>query len=293
MPLFLEMFKGSMKTFILYKKNDILICGFTVVATNINLTHTHHSPSLSFSSHLLLLLLLPASSSGLLLVFLLLPHCFCVCLCSPGQEPFKRRPFFKHLHAARRWLAAAQFAQSPHEICTGLISTLNSILKNWEMHSIEILRNHNWKNKSDGCGRHLEGKCDGLWLWLNDLFADVHATDDCFSLRSTCFDCFILPHQSALVFLALSEQTLDSVGRSRQESLSSIEEDDYDTLDDIDSDKNIVRTKVRTARCSQWNSDADPVVGLTPVWNRQVALVWPHEMPQTPRFCSSEDDAEW
>uniref|UniRef100_A0A7N6AXH6 SID1 transmembrane family, member 2 n=1 Tax=Anabas testudineus TaxID=64144 RepID=A0A7N6AXH6_ANATE len=34
------------------------------------------------------------------------------------------------------------------------------------------------------------------------------------------------------------------VGRSRQESLSSVEEDDYDTLDDIDSDKNIVRTKV-------------------------------------------------
>uniref|UniRef100_A0A8C6TLL0 SID1 transmembrane family, member 2 n=1 Tax=Neogobius melanostomus TaxID=47308 RepID=A0A8C6TLL0_9GOBI len=32
-------------------------------------------------------------------------------------------------------------------------------------------------------------------------------------------------------------------GRSRQESLSSVEEDDYDTLDDIDSDKNIVRTK--------------------------------------------------
>uniref|UniRef100_A0A673A1E0 SID1 transmembrane family, member 2 n=1 Tax=Sphaeramia orbicularis TaxID=375764 RepID=A0A673A1E0_9TELE len=39
------------------------------------------------------------------------------------------------------------------------------------------------------------------------------------------------------------ERTLDSVGRSRQESLSSVEEDDYDTLDDIDSDKNIVRTK--------------------------------------------------
>uniref|UniRef100_A0A673A178 SID1 transmembrane family, member 2 n=1 Tax=Sphaeramia orbicularis TaxID=375764 RepID=A0A673A178_9TELE len=36
---------------------------------------------------------------------------------------------------------------------------------------------------------------------------------------------------------------LYSVGRSRQESLSSVEEDDYDTLDDIDSDKNIVRTK--------------------------------------------------
>uniref|UniRef100_A0A3P8UPK4 SID1 transmembrane family member 2 n=1 Tax=Cynoglossus semilaevis TaxID=244447 RepID=A0A3P8UPK4_CYNSE len=39
------------------------------------------------------------------------------------------------------------------------------------------------------------------------------------------------------------ERSLDSMGRSRQESLSSVEEDDYDTLDDIDSDKNIVRTK--------------------------------------------------
>uniref|UniRef100_A0AAQ4P9B3 SID1 transmembrane family, member 2 n=1 Tax=Gasterosteus aculeatus aculeatus TaxID=481459 RepID=A0AAQ4P9B3_GASAC len=40
-----------------------------------------------------------------------------------------------------------------------------------------------------------------------------------------------------------AERSLDSVGRSRLESLSSVEEDDYDTLDDIDSDKNIVRTK--------------------------------------------------
>ncbi|XP_061574950.1 SID1 transmembrane family member 2 isoform X2 [Cololabis saira] len=39
------------------------------------------------------------------------------------------------------------------------------------------------------------------------------------------------------------ERSLDSVGRSRQESLSSVEEDDYDTLDDVNSDKNIVRTK--------------------------------------------------
>ncbi|XP_041850646.1 SID1 transmembrane family member 2 isoform X2 [Melanotaenia boesemani] len=39
------------------------------------------------------------------------------------------------------------------------------------------------------------------------------------------------------------ERSLDSVGRSRQESLSSVEEDDYDILDDINSDKNIVRTK--------------------------------------------------
>ncbi|XP_068441235.1 SID1 transmembrane family member 2 isoform X2 [Clinocottus analis] len=39
------------------------------------------------------------------------------------------------------------------------------------------------------------------------------------------------------------ERSLDSVGRIRHESLSSVEEDDYDTLDDINSDKNIVRTK--------------------------------------------------
>lgn len=45
--------------------------------------------------------------------------------------------------------------------------------------------------------------------------------------------------------LLQSERSLESVARSRQESLSSIEEDDYDTLDDIHSDKNIVRTKVR------------------------------------------------
>uniref|UniRef100_A0A672IMS5 SID1 transmembrane family, member 2 n=1 Tax=Salarias fasciatus TaxID=181472 RepID=A0A672IMS5_SALFA len=41
----------------------------------------------------------------------------------------------------------------------------------------------------------------------------------------------------------MGKRSLDSVGRSRQESLSSVEEDDYDTLDDINSDKNIVRTK--------------------------------------------------
>ncbi|KAK2831132.1 hypothetical protein Q7C36_016218 [Tachysurus vachellii] len=39
------------------------------------------------------------------------------------------------------------------------------------------------------------------------------------------------------------ERSLDTVVRGRQESLSSVEEDDYDTLADIDSDKNIIRTK--------------------------------------------------
>lgn len=46
--------------------------------------------------------------------------------------------------------------------------------------------------------------------------------------------------------LLFTERSLDGVGRCRQESLSSVEEDDYDTLDDINSDKNIVRTKVAT-----------------------------------------------
>uniref|UniRef100_A0A672M5U2 SID1 transmembrane family member 2 n=1 Tax=Sinocyclocheilus grahami TaxID=75366 RepID=A0A672M5U2_SINGR len=49
---------------------------------------------------------------------------------------------------------------------------------------------------------------------------------------------------SCCQFSALSlARSLESVGRSRHESLSSVEEDDYDTLADIDSDKNIVRTK--------------------------------------------------
>ncbi|XP_061639131.1 SID1 transmembrane family member 2 isoform X5 [Phyllopteryx taeniolatus] len=43
--------------------------------------------------------------------------------------------------------------------------------------------------------------------------------------------------------ICIERSVWKNVGRSRQESLSSIEEDDYDTLDDINSDKNIVRTK--------------------------------------------------
>ncbi|XP_056329386.1 SID1 transmembrane family member 2 isoform X4 [Danio aesculapii] len=49
----------------------------------------------------------------------------------------------------------------------------------------------------------------------------------------------ITAHHVAIRF----ERSLESISRSRQESLSSVEEDDYDTLADIDSDKNIVRTK--------------------------------------------------
>lgn len=41
------------------------------------------------------------------------------------------------------------------------------------------------------------------------------------------------------------DHSLDNmVGRPRLDSLSSVEEDDYDTLADIESDKNVIRTKV-------------------------------------------------
>ncbi|XP_019398639.1 PREDICTED: SID1 transmembrane family member 2 isoform X4 [Crocodylus porosus] len=46
------------------------------------------------------------------------------------------------------------------------------------------------------------------------------------------------------VSYAYAERSLDNVaGRPRLDSLSSVEEDDYDTLADIDSDKNVIRTK--------------------------------------------------
>lgn len=44
---------------------------------------------------------------------------------------------------------------------------------------------------------------------------------------------------------AAGERSLENVaGRPRLDSLSSVEEDDYDTLADIDYDKNVIRTKV-------------------------------------------------
>ncbi|NXL61732.1 SIDT2 protein, partial [Chordeiles acutipennis] len=47
---------------------------------------------------------------------------------------------------------------------------------------------------------------------------------------------------------AMGERSLENVaGRPRLDSLSSVEEDDYDTLADIDYDKNVIRTKVYTS----------------------------------------------
>lgn len=45
--------------------------------------------------------------------------------------------------------------------------------------------------------------------------------------------------------LSSLDRSFDTVGpRPRLDSMSSVEEDDYDTLTDIDSDKNVIRTKV-------------------------------------------------
>ncbi|XP_077163231.1 SID1 transmembrane family member 2 isoform X2 [Paroedura picta] len=49
---------------------------------------------------------------------------------------------------------------------------------------------------------------------------------------------------SAEASYGYADRSLDNlVGRPRLDSLSSVEEDDYDTLADIDSDKNVIRTK--------------------------------------------------
>lgn len=51
---------------------------------------------------------------------------------------------------------------------------------------------------------------------------------------------------------ATGERSLENVaGRPRMDSLSSVEEDDYDTLADIDYDKNVIRTKVCVPPCPQ------------------------------------------
>uniref|UniRef100_A0A665TVS7 SID1 transmembrane family, member 2 n=1 Tax=Echeneis naucrates TaxID=173247 RepID=A0A665TVS7_ECHNA len=86
----------------------------------------------------------------------------------------------------------------------------------------------------------VENKRYGLVLLVcnqNNNLSSSSPADNGSTLMSFLFD--ILSYS----LLYLSERSLDSVGRSRQESLSSVEEDDYDTLDDINSDKNIVRTK--------------------------------------------------
>uniref|UniRef100_A0A8C9SVP9 SID1 transmembrane family member 2 n=1 Tax=Scleropages formosus TaxID=113540 RepID=A0A8C9SVP9_SCLFO len=81
--------------------------------------------------------------------------------------------------------------------------------------------------------------CPKITLWAKK----IGNPQSGFCIRSLqgCTLCAVLLHVS--LCLLISERPLDSVGRCRQESLSSVEEDDYDTLADIDSDKNIVRTK--------------------------------------------------
>ncbi|NXU18242.1 SIDT2 protein, partial [Pardalotus punctatus] len=59
--------------------------------------------------------------------------------------------------------------------------------------------------------------------------------------------------------IAMGERSLENVaGRPRLDSLSSVEEDDYDTLADIDYDKNVIRTKVCVPR--------PPALPAAPCW---------------------------
>lgn len=69
--------------------------------------------------------------------------------------------------------------------------------------------------------------------------------------------------------LPAPERSLDPEGtRPRLDSMSSVEEDDYDTLTDIDSDKNVIRTKVCTmqahGRASQGRETQCPGPSVPP-----------------------------
>lgn len=67
--------------------------------------------------------------------------------------------------------------------------------------------------------------------------------DNC--LRWVGADLGFCAQQLTPFFLPFSDRPFDPVGpRPRLDSMSSVEEDDYDTLTDIDSDKNVIRTKV-------------------------------------------------
>lgn len=65
---------------------------------------------------------------------------------------------------------------------------------------------------------------------------------------------------------AAGERSLENVaGRPRLDSLSSVEEDDYDTLADIDYDKNVIRTKVRVPPHAPWPpAVCFPLAGVSP-----------------------------
>lgn len=133
------------------------------------------------------------------------PH-FSVCLCSPGQEPFKRRPFFKqlHLHAARWWHAAAWIRSiTPNEICTEPISTTELCHQKtqncirFSSNSIGIFQKSQLRLNIWWLRLTCEGNCDVSCLGrMTGLFADVHVSDECVFL-------FLL-HQSLtpLLFLA-------------------------------------------------------------------------------------------
>lgn len=77
---------------------------------------------------------------------------------------------------------------------------------------------------------------------------------------------------------AAGERSLENVaGRPRLDSLSSVEEDDYDTLADIDYDKNVIRTKVRAVpmRCHAMLCCRHCPHPASPSSNTSAWLTWP------------------
>ncbi|NXK63892.1 SIDT2 protein, partial [Sylvietta virens] len=74
--------------------------------------------------------------------------------------------------------------------------------------------------------------------------------------------------------IAMGERSLENVaGRPRLDSLSSVEEDDYDTLADIDYDKNVIRTKVRVPPPALPAAPCWPGKPLTPLSFQQYLCV--------------------
>uniref|UniRef100_A0A8C3RZF0 SID1 transmembrane family member 2 n=1 Tax=Chelydra serpentina TaxID=8475 RepID=A0A8C3RZF0_CHESE len=95
------------------------------------------------------------------------------------------------------------------------------------------------KTEDEACGGSLPyyPLAKGMGVW-----AEVYVSAMLFCLG--IFLSFYLLTLLIVLPCALAERSLENVAsRPRLDSLSSVEEDDYDTLADIDSDKNVIRTK--------------------------------------------------
>ncbi|XP_040183593.1 SID1 transmembrane family member 2 isoform X2 [Rana temporaria] len=108
-----------------------------------------------------------------------------------------------------------------------------------------------WRNKKEAGLLHSVGALNDETASLLGKSAIAQKYDGCGygsltdnSLVGSPDDCTDSPVSSAEASYSYTEKSLENlVSRPRLESLSSVEEDDYDTLTDIESDKNVIRTK--------------------------------------------------